>query len=274
MAKRKASRLDRIEATLREAALDYPGAYEESPWGERVVKVDRKVFLFMGVRQGRLALSVKLPHSGGAALELPFTTPTGYGLGKSGWVSASFDSPSGVPMGMMLEWIEESYRVIAPRRRVGELEGRSRGTGARGGSGPMVSRTPARASGRILLVGRDPLRLERGRAALERAGFDVAGTVDLDGAVMGRIVESRPRAVVIDLGRQAATGIELARMITGSSAGGVRVVLAGTRDAALERKARAAGGPIAGASRRPPGDPEFAAELASILRSPGPPRCG
>ena len=34
-----------------------------------------------------LGISCKLPQSGEAALMLPFAKPTGYGLGKSGWVS-------------------------------------------------------------------------------------------------------------------------------------------------------------------------------------------
>ena len=31
-------------------ALSYPGAHEEFPWGERVVKVKGKVFVFLGAR--------------------------------------------------------------------------------------------------------------------------------------------------------------------------------------------------------------------------------
>lgn len=42
--------------------------------------------------------------------------PTGYGLGKSGWVTASW--PDGVddPMALFRAWIDESYRAQAPRR--------------------------------------------------------------------------------------------------------------------------------------------------------------
>src|SRR5688572_1731177 len=78
------------EKVLREFALRYPGAHEEFPWGERVIKVKGKVFLFLGKGAEGLSLSVKLPQSGMLALDLPFTSPTGYGLGKSGWVTASF----------------------------------------------------------------------------------------------------------------------------------------------------------------------------------------
>ncbi len=61
-------------------------------------------------------MSVKLPHSALEALEEPFTSPTGYGLGKSGWVSAGF-SPSDPPPDpqRLRACVEESYRAVAPK---------------------------------------------------------------------------------------------------------------------------------------------------------------
>ena len=58
--------------------------------GERVVKVRKKVFVFLGHADGGLTLSVKLPESQTVALMLPFAEPTGYGLGNSGWITARF----------------------------------------------------------------------------------------------------------------------------------------------------------------------------------------
>ena len=63
-----------------------------------------------------LGLSVKLPESGPMALLLPFAKPTGYGLGKSGWVSAHFVASDDPPLGMLREWIDESYRAVAPKK--------------------------------------------------------------------------------------------------------------------------------------------------------------
>jgi predicted DNA-binding protein (MmcQ/YjbR family) len=106
---------------LKAFALGLPGAWEDHPWGDTVVKVNKKVFLFLGEDE-RLGLSVKLPDSGEAALSMPFTAPTGYGLGRGGWVTASFDAPDHPPVDILCDWIEESYRTIAPKKLVAELD--------------------------------------------------------------------------------------------------------------------------------------------------------
>ncbi len=109
------------ELALRDFALSFPGAHEDFPWGHRALKVKSKAFLFMGSEDGGLGLSVKLPHSNSAALMLPFATPTGYGLGKSGWVSASFPKGQQPPMEMLRQWVDESYRAVAPKKLVAQI---------------------------------------------------------------------------------------------------------------------------------------------------------
>ena len=67
---------------------------------------------------------MKLPYTGEVALDLPFAKPTGYGLGKYGWVSftpAEAEMPS---LDQLKEWVEESYRSQAPRKLVKELDSR------------------------------------------------------------------------------------------------------------------------------------------------------
>jgi predicted DNA-binding protein (MmcQ/YjbR family) len=81
---------DKARAALRKAALGYPETREDFPWGECVIKVRNKVFVFLGKEGSELGLSVKPPHSGLMALSLPFASPTGYGLAKGGWVTARF----------------------------------------------------------------------------------------------------------------------------------------------------------------------------------------
>src|SRR3954466_2471754 len=88
-----------IAERLRQAALDYPDAVEDHPWGECAIKVNKKVFLFMCQPNAKqLSLSCKLPKSGKKMLKAhKFASPTGYGLGKSGWVSARFEPGDAVP---------------------------------------------------------------------------------------------------------------------------------------------------------------------------------
>jgi predicted DNA-binding protein (MmcQ/YjbR family) len=113
----------RIADELAGHALGYPGTSEEHPWGHRAFKVNKKTFLFLYADATGLSLSTKLPNSGQLALELPFAEPTGYGLGKSGWVSAKFAPSARIPVGLLREWIDESFRAIAPRKVVAGLIG-------------------------------------------------------------------------------------------------------------------------------------------------------
>ena len=101
-----------IESKVRDFALGFPEAYEEFPWGHSAIKVKKKAFLFMGTDEnGRFSISVKLPHSRDMAADLPFTEPTGYGLGKSGWVTAHLKDEKS--LNLIKAWIDESYRAIA-----------------------------------------------------------------------------------------------------------------------------------------------------------------
>src|SRR4028118_1518331 len=116
---------------LKAYALSLPGAYEDHPWGESVVKVNKKIFVFFGLPEHldkRLYLGVKLPETSPYAVMMSFAKAAGYGLGKHGWISAELTPDDSVPLDMLLEWIEESYRAVAPKRLVAELEARHAGT--------------------------------------------------------------------------------------------------------------------------------------------------
>jgi predicted DNA-binding protein (MmcQ/YjbR family) len=106
---------------LRRFALRYPEAAEDFPWSERTIKVRGKIFAFLSEDGEKLYLTVKLPQSSEAALGLPFTSPTRYRLGRSGWVSARFPKGSAIPVDMFRDWIDESYRAVAPASLVKKL---------------------------------------------------------------------------------------------------------------------------------------------------------
>ncbi len=114
---------------LRRFALDLPEAYEDFPWGDRVAKVGKKVFAFLGSEEGGaergVGVTVKLRESHEEAIGMDFTTPSGYGLGRHGWVSCSFPPGADVPVELLCDWIDESYRLIAAKRLVAELDRRA-----------------------------------------------------------------------------------------------------------------------------------------------------
>jgi predicted DNA-binding protein (MmcQ/YjbR family) len=126
--KRRASgagKLRRVSASLRKFALALPEATEDFPWGDRVAKVKGKIFVSLGldpVPGSGMTLTVKLPASSEAALDLPFVKPMGYGLGKSGWVTATFGASDDPPVDILKAWIVESYRAVAPKKLVAGLD--------------------------------------------------------------------------------------------------------------------------------------------------------
>jgi predicted DNA-binding protein (MmcQ/YjbR family) len=135
----KKNKTTNCAAELRAYALSFPGAHEEFPWGERVAKVGKKVFVFLGhddaAKQnasaakkehigepGGFGISVKLPESGNKALRQPFASPTAYGMGAKGWVSMTFAAGEDAPLDELKAWIDESYRAVAPKKLIKQLE--------------------------------------------------------------------------------------------------------------------------------------------------------
>ncbi len=110
------------ERRLRDVALGYAETYEEFPWGERVIKVRKKVFVFLGTEQTP-GLTVKLEDSHGQALTAPGAAPTGYGLGKSGWVTCRLDAATEADPDLLLGWLDESWRAVAPKKLAAAQEG-------------------------------------------------------------------------------------------------------------------------------------------------------
>jgi predicted DNA-binding protein (MmcQ/YjbR family) len=114
---------------LRRFGLALPGASEDHPWGELVLKAKKKVFVFLGKPGDALCFSVKLPKSGVRLLDQDWAEPTGYGLGKSGWVTLTVDGANPLTAAELCALIEESYRAVAPKTLVKELD-------QRGSTGP------------------------------------------------------------------------------------------------------------------------------------------
>ncbi|MCP3916663.1 MAG: MmcQ/YjbR family DNA-binding protein [bacterium] len=90
-----------LRTTILSYALTFPESHEDHPWGETVVK---------------------LPESLDEALAQPFAEPTGYGLGKSGWVTLKIAAKDRVPVARPKGWGEESYRAVAPKKLIAQLD--------------------------------------------------------------------------------------------------------------------------------------------------------
>lgn len=108
---------DAVRQQLRAFGLTLPEAHTKSPWPTHLdLAVRDKTFTYLNIDGGPLHISCKLPNSCHMALMLPFAKPTGYGLGNSGWVSATFTEAEEPPFEMLREWMVESYRAQAPKK--------------------------------------------------------------------------------------------------------------------------------------------------------------
>jgi predicted DNA-binding protein (MmcQ/YjbR family) len=102
---------------LMDFALAQPDAWLDHPWGENVIKVGKKVFVFFGLPDGHhpFGMTVKLPESYEVAMSLPWAKNPGYRMDRGYWVW--LQPPEDAPLEMLTEWIEESYRVVALRAK-------------------------------------------------------------------------------------------------------------------------------------------------------------
>jgi predicted DNA-binding protein (MmcQ/YjbR family) len=101
---------------LRAYGLSLPEATEDHPWGHSALKVRSKTFCWLD-KQERFSATVKLPVSRDFAAMFDWTEPTGYGLGRSGWVTARFAADGEAPdLDLLKRWITESYRAVAPKK--------------------------------------------------------------------------------------------------------------------------------------------------------------
>lgn len=122
MAARSSQRdLGSLAEAIARHALSLPEAWEDFPWEDRTAKVGKKIFAFLGTT----GMGLKLPQSAPFALSLGCAKPMAYGLGKHGWVSIDLEHPSAPELETLLDWVDESYRALAPKKLVKLLDARS-----------------------------------------------------------------------------------------------------------------------------------------------------
>ena len=111
-----------LMASLKSFALGLPGAWPDNPWGDSVVKVGKKIFVFLGEGSEDSGITVKVPESHDHAMSFAGAMPTGYGLGKAGWVTIPVAGLGDDDAEVLHDFVEESYRNVAPKKLIKELD--------------------------------------------------------------------------------------------------------------------------------------------------------
>ena len=106
---------------LRDRALEFPGVAEGDSCVKRAFKARTKGFLYLGEKEMTYNVMLKVGDSVDAATSFCAEQPEQRSIGKTNWVTLHFDSADEPPC-FLNEWIEESYRLLAPRKLVSELE--------------------------------------------------------------------------------------------------------------------------------------------------------
>jgi predicted DNA-binding protein (MmcQ/YjbR family) len=108
--------MEQLEAIV--ARLPEATRVDIEAWGdEPTFRVNNKNFVFAD-QQAR-SLSVKLPKDEAAAVVATDreVAPTGYGLGRHGWISVTLPAaPSKARWRQVEEWVRTSYTLVAPKR--------------------------------------------------------------------------------------------------------------------------------------------------------------
>ncbi len=115
---------------LRAFALGFPAAVEDFPWGVPAIKVATgskwpPVFLWLGKRDAEeRAVYVKLTGAYEQAIAIADAVPTTIsGVGQYGRLTIPLPVAD---LDLLFDWVDESYRNIAPKRLVAELDARAR----------------------------------------------------------------------------------------------------------------------------------------------------
>ena len=99
--------------------------------GEPTFRVNGKNFIFTNPQA--TVISVKLPKAEAAAVVAsdPKAEPTGYGLGRHGWISIAVTGRTGAERWREIEeWIRTSYTLVAPKRLARLVLDQDAGSGA------------------------------------------------------------------------------------------------------------------------------------------------
>jgi hypothetical protein len=116
---------------LRRIAMRFVETQEGVVCQKAAFKAVNKAFFFMGMDDTSYNTMLKLRDSLPEATKIAGKNSGRYGVGANGWVSATFDHRESPPAGLFERWIDESYRLLVPKKLVALLPERrpaARGT--------------------------------------------------------------------------------------------------------------------------------------------------
>ena len=111
-----ASNIERLEQIV--GRLPEARRVDIEAWGgEPTFRVVGKNFVFASADGTRISVKLSRDEAAAVVATDPQAAPTGYGLGRHGWVSVTLERGSSKARWQEVEeWIRTSYCLIAPRR--------------------------------------------------------------------------------------------------------------------------------------------------------------
>ena len=100
-------------ATLLKYCLAKPGAWEDTPWGDSVVKVGAKIFVFVGTDGVGLKCGDNRDVADEWLRRYPDDASTMAYIGRSGW--NTLRTGGAIPDEEIFEAIDESYRMVVAK---------------------------------------------------------------------------------------------------------------------------------------------------------------
>jgi len=106
-------RLERLVSRLPEAER-----VDVAEWGDHpTFRVRGKNFVFSDIDAINLSLKLDKEEAAAVVATDPAATPTGYGLGRHGWVSLTLPADlDDERWEQVEEWVRTSYTLVAPKR--------------------------------------------------------------------------------------------------------------------------------------------------------------
>jgi predicted DNA-binding protein (MmcQ/YjbR family) len=112
VARSNMARLERIVARLPEAQRVDIEAWD----GEPTFRVRNKNFVFTDPEASGLSVKLSKDEAEAVVATDPLAEPTGYGLGRHGWVSVTIGDDADEDRWQQVEeWVRTSYTLVAPK---------------------------------------------------------------------------------------------------------------------------------------------------------------